>query len=274
MARPKLIGPRRPKGGFFKKRPATVKPRGGKGLTKTQVSLVNRLIVGKSERKYVVSDLTGLRSIVSPNLQTPADWKNPVPALLQGGAGAVQSNQRIGERITNVKGRTHMRFSFDNVLVPSQDVFITIFYGTHKSIKDFPTIRGSAPAGTLLEVGDQSTTDWIATVGTYLGNATQLSMMPVNNTVWSLKKKTLRLIKNNGVVNGSAAPENPNLNRGGSVDFIWNWSHKSALKYDGAATTCTNWAPVYGFVTWYANTITAVPAVYADVRNEMYFHDV
>ena len=269
----KLIGPRLPSGRFTKTR----KVRADKGLTKTQKQAVNKLIVAKSETKYCVSDITGSFIAELPkSFTSPVGWNYVMPRIAQSTTGA--NNQRIGETISNIRGKTTMYFYLSNLgLGLSQDVYVKIFYGHHKSVSDF-NLFPNIQKNTLLEVGDQTTTDWNNDIQAFTPR--QLASMPVSTNNWSLKTKIIRLTQNGGALNGAGGPDAPHASNTSHRTFVWKWNRKASIKYPsiGAVSNIpTNFCPVFIAVPWFANEQNVEdvsPVVSMQWRNEVYFHDV
>ena len=260
-----MVAPRKPR---MRKAKKSVKPRkANKGLNPIQKKQVMNILVKKAETKYVVSLPQGeLEQSVGTQITTPGAWKAVLPDLAEGTA----NNQRIGERVSNIRGKTTMYFNFPKDLAKSSDVFVKIFYGTHKSAKTQEAFLG-IPPNTLLEVGNQSTVDW--DIGVY--NSFILNMMPISYNSWTLKSKTIRLHKNAGVSVGDAALS-PNISSNTSHTFAWHWNHPAQLHYtpNGATPNLpTNYYPVFCAVAWSANNQEVFASNYT-YRNEMYFEDI
>lgn len=240
-------------------------------MTPAQSQAVKKLILGKSETKYCVSDISGGYIAEIPKTFTsPVGWHLAMPRIVQG----VGNNQRIGERINNIRGKTTMYFFIPPNAPSSQDVLLKIFFGFNKTCSDynlFPSIHKN----TLLEVGDQTTTDWNADI--LLTTPMQLAAMPVSRNTWSLKTKTIRLVRNGGVSNGAPAPDAPNVGSLSHVKVVFNWKRKLPIKYPSNAADVnvpSNYCPVFIAVPWFANEqVDDSPVVSMQWRNEVYFHD-
>jgi len=184
------------------------------------------------------------------------------------------SFQRIGEKISNVSGRTLFSFTLDQGNAVSQDLFVRIYYGTSKSARN-PTAIGALAAGSLLDNGDGTSKDWLPLSGT---NALQLAQQPVQKEAWTLRHKTMKFLKNPGTLNNEATLTSPNINKD-TYQFIWRWNRKSNSLFQttGDTTSPTNYCPVYAIVAWYADGTTSTPVnlpVFCTIRSEVRFHDV
>jgi len=256
-----------------------------KSLTENQKKEVIKLVHGAGETKYVVSDTIGqkVNDPVGTQINLPLSLNNPVPFLKQG----VQNHQRVGTKVTNVRGRTHFSFSLAHEVVSSANWGVKIFMLTSKQAKSYNVLTAitTAPAsnfttGTLLDVGNQTTTDWVS--ATY--NVVQMSMMPLSHEDWRGKTKTIKLSKNSGAMNNDASTPPPSPNSGHfatNYQFTWNWKHKTLL-YDDAtagADLPTNFAPAYVLVAFpydgYDINVGPIlnSPVRVNVRNEMYYKD-
>lgn len=249
-----------------------------KSLTKNQKKAVVAIVRGQGETKYVVSDTLGQLNLqpVPYQINSPASFYNPVPLLKQG----TQSNQRIGQKITQVRGRTHFLFSINQNMAASINWEVKLFMLTNKQAKSWNAIQNSVDANTLLDVGNQTTTDWV--LPTY--NVVQLSNMPLSHEDWKGKTRTFRLAKNSGLMNADTATPPPSPNGSTypqSVRFTWNWKHNTFLYDDDSALDGlpTNYAPVWVAVGYPVDgyDITADGAIKTPivmtVRNEMYYKD-
>jgi len=242
-------------------------------LSKPVKAAVKRLINAGGESKYCVSETRGSISTCPVDIITPTSWLLAMPLIAQG----VQNNERIGERINGVRGKTTMKFYFLPTITYSTDVYIKIFYGRPRAVSSYPQLA-AATAGTLLEVGNQTTLDW-QPISAPSYPAVILDTMPVSRTNWILKTKTLRMTRNTGLANGSVAGTGgspvPHTTNPGEKSFTWHWKHKPTIKYpDDIHNYPTNYCPVFAAVAWNADgsTITSGDIVWT-YRSEVYYKD-
>lgn len=252
-----------------------------KSLTSNQKKAVKQIVKASAETKYVVSDTIGslILQEVPTGITVPTSFYNPVPLLGQGSA----SNERDGQKITNVRGRTHFLFTINDKVLASINWEVKLFMLTAKEAKSWNAVQSSGTANTLLDKGNATTTDW----DPLSFNVVQLSMMPLSHEDFRGKTKTFRLSKNSGAMNADSATPPPSPNGGHyatSHRFTWNWKHKTLLYDDQtaglSANLPTNYAPFWVAVAYPVDgyNITAEGAItkpiLMTVRNEMYFKDV
>jgi len=299
------IGPRMQNGKFTKvRKPRTKKAKAAAvahSLTPNQKKEVKILITKPVERKYVVSDRFGPSTstgagtnVPIPSSLTSVGWDstsyipamgylyNPIPDLSQG----VQTNQRIGNRISRCVIRSHFEFYLDNLFLSTRNVVVRLFQLTSKQAKSFYLAQKLKP-NTLLDTGDQVATDWLPQSTGF--TPSQLAFMPLQGENWGGRHYDFLLSKNQGIQNDdlTTSTTQPNLSAGRRHVKTLVWSHKAALKYDdeGGANQIqpTNYCPLWGVLCWYADgkqqlpsseRPTLIPGVNMSVRNDMYYYDV
>lgn len=250
--------PRRPR-----RKTKTAKP--GKQFAKKVMAVVNKA----SETKYVANDIQKTVP-VDTYISIPSDLTTVMP-VLQEGAG---SWERVGNRINNVRGRTHFNFSIPYNTSSAFNWVVRLYMLTSKQSKAYPP--SSLLANTLLDDGNGTTIDWDPTVT----QVVTLSQRPLANENFSGKFKDFKLSKNSGSLNNDASTPPPSANGGhfpSNRQFTWNWSHKSALIYDEAGSYPTNFNPMFILVAFpYDNTtVTKEPTpILATIRTEMYYKDI
>lgn len=202
-------------------------------FTKAVLSIVNK----KEETKYVAKQLGGAN--VPSTLVVPANLVPAIPVLIQG----IQSNQRIGQKITNVFCKVDFQFYLipaAGAQYPTQDVWVKIFKLNSKEAKSYAQVA-SLTGGTLLDQGDQTTTDWSVPA-----NAGSYQFMPLSKENFKGAVKTINLTKNQGQANADLNTTNQ-PNTYGKVASIYSYTFKhSSLVYDDTGTNYpTNFAPVF-----------------------------
>lgn len=227
------------------------------------------IVKGQSETKYVATDIQTQTAVAT--LIVPAGLQKVLPPLALG----VQSNQRIGQKISNAHGRVDFHF----YLTPSpeaqsvtNDVYVKIFKLTPKQAKSY-TATGALTNNTLLDTGLATSTDWILSGF----NAFAYNTMPLSKEDFSGSIGQVRLVKNQGAQNDDpTALVVPNMNKLASADFSYSWKHKGAILYDDVPgnTYPTNLAPVFGIVAYNADNSVYGGRVQYYTRLHMWFKDV
>ena len=234
--------------------------------------MIRNEIRGVAETKYCVDPAVNISGQpLSQDIITPAAWYPMIPRMAQG----VANNQRIGLKISNVVIKTHFYFHFNQLQTPTDDIFVRVFYGYNKNIRSLNLINNIS-AGTLLDLGTQTSTDW--NTGAFVPE--ELSMMPPQREVWSLKQKTVRLVRNQGIENRDATlGATPNLAKG-AARFTLTTKHKSNLLYEegagGGVQFPQNYAPLFAVVGWRADGYLmagSLPVVFY-TRTEIFYKDV
>lgn len=247
---------------------ARAKQRAKKGTVAMMRKIAAEVINKKSETKYVAQALPGTN--VYSSLTTPAGLFPLMPTLQCG----TESFQRIGARIENLRIKTTFTIWLDNENNQTQNnnVFVRLYFLRSKKVKNWNQVN-LLPAGTLLDQGDGTTTDW-----TIPGVAVQYAQMPISNENWIGRHKTVRLIKNTGQPNGVNGA--PNTDGRPSATVVHYTNRKAPVSYENLIAAPglaypTNFCPLFGFVAWsseFGSTINNTQ-IQMQVRNEMYFKD-
>lgn len=242
-----------------------------KGMLAMIRQVASKVLQRKAETKYVAQAL--ITDTVVPNTIISNLLLTTLPRLDAG----VQSNQRTGARISNIRGRTIFTFWIDNAQSPNcNNIFVKLFFLQSKQIKDY-TKAGSLTPGTLLDNGDGTTTDWSNPVA---GFPFQYNQMPISNENFRGRTKTLRLVKNTGEPNAIGGDVvSPNTYGKISCTYIHHWYRKAPAIYENGTGSGsqfpTNFAPLWSVVAFQADSSHKSDGeVYMTVRNEMYFKDV
>ena len=275
----KQIGPRMANGMFTKNRKARKARAVAKSLTKNQKAEVKKIVLGpKSLEKYCGVNLCvqqGLSpsfasNVVLNNAFAPTNWTTMLPDLGQG----AQGNERIGDRIDNIRGHVDLQFNLGITDQNASDVMVAIFECKSRSAKSVDALDG-LHAGTLLDNGADGTNDWNASV--FQPNL--LNQRILSRDDWTGKKHVIRLVKNNGLTNASNATAQfvPNT-LAGVVTRRIKFSHKATVRYDATpgSKQPTNYLPLFACVWWYADgsPTTSSPVVYLTATTHMFFKDV
>jgi len=236
-------------------------------VTKAFAKKVNAVVSRSEETKYVAEGVDIVD--VSGYLAVPSGLKGCIPPLEQG----TKSNERIGQKISYVKGRVDFAFWLNpgtgSENTASQDVKIKLFFLKSKSIRAQDQIP-NLQAGTLLDYGDQTSTDWRPS--SY--PAFELNQMPLSKEDFSGKTVTLHLRRNFGQANGGT--ESGVLTYGAiGATHSHSWKHSGSLLYDDGneSTIPTNFAPLYAFVAYNADNSKYTGQVQCIVRKHMWYKD-
>jgi len=281
MGGPRLIGPRRPSGAFYKKRPATKKPRASKAVSKPVKAAIERILNKNIETKFVVSSVVNsmlyntVRSkMITSGTATFQNLRTCMPIIVNSGTA---SNDLIGTRAKIVSLKTYLHFNLDTGNSTSNDVMIKVFFLHSKNAKNFTVATAGLPAGNLLRTGAASEEDWVPAAGV---DMRLLAQLPVNKQAWTGTTKTFRLSKNAGTINGGTAV--PILSSGNaSYTFTYDWkAAKKTLKYDESdgSNYPENFLPLIAAVAWYPDGTSVGPQdstmpVFVTLSNHLYYKD-
>lgn len=242
----------------------TAKP--GKQFARKVLAVVEK----KIETKYVADDIQKAVP-VDCNIVIPADLVFAAPSLTEG----VGSWQRVGQRISNIRGKTHFNFSIPYNYSASTNWVVRVYMLTSRQVKSFAQVS-ALPANSLLDNGNGTTEDW--NPGTT--QVVTLSQRPLSRENFSGKFRDFKLTKNSGSLNGDTSTLPPSSNGGhhpSDRQYTWNWSHKGTVQYDENGNVPTNFNPMFILVAFpYDNTPvpeSLVSPVNATIRTEMYYKD-
>jgi len=213
-----------------------------KKINKVFKNKVLAVVKKEEENKYVAASL-GVVGVLG-TLTVPTGLIPAIPKIAQG----VQSNQRIGQKIDYCRGRVDFQFfliSDGSGAYPSQDVWIKVFKLNSKQAKSYGQVA-LLPGNTLLDVGNQTSTDWNAGTPT---TAIEYSQMPLSSEDFTGSIHTIRLTKNQGVPNGDlSAGQSPNTFGHPAACYSYSWKHSKLLYDDTSSNNPTNFAPIFGVV--------------------------
>lgn len=244
-----------------------------KGMLAMMKQVASQVVLRKAETKYVAQQLFTNAS-VSSTLDIPGDLFTCLPKCVTG----IQSFQRNGARISNLRGRTIFTFWLDSTDGANcNNIAVKIYFLNPKQTKSFPQAQ-SLPSGILLDNGDGTSTDWSNPTP---GAPLLYNQLPISNENFSGRTKTIRLIKNTGQPNAvGGGVVSPNTYGRVSATYVYNWARKAPAIYENDLVSAiaypTNYSPLFGLVTYAVDSSIAVATntVFMDVRNEMYFKDV
>ena len=225
----KLIGPRRPSGSFYKKRPATKKPRARVARpSKPLQSAIKTVLNRQLETKYVAEQvqLSGyaIPADISPNI----DFHTMLPKLpIQ--TGVATNNQREGDTVEPIKARISGHIWLDQSPSVAKVVYAKLFMVTPKAIKSNQTPVGGTNPNAALPDGllCDGTDDPVA----WLSNAQDLqAFFPISKENYTVMKcKTFKFTNNGGAPVGQAVGSFTNI---GSDRYSFTYSWKPPkLKY-------------------------------------------
>ena len=228
---------------------------------------VQAVLTKEGETKYAATDL-GVVGATS-TLLVPTSLVPMIPKLAQG----TQSNQRVGQIVSNAHGRVDFQFfliSDGSGAYPSQDVWVKIFKLTSKQAKSYGQIA-LLPGATLLDVGNQTTTDWSAPL-----SAPSYNQMPLSKEDFAGSSKLIRLTKNQGVPNGDLATgQSPNTFGHPATLYSMTWKHKGKLMYDDTSSlNPTNYAPVFAIVAFNTDNTPFNGQLQYIARTHIWYKDV
>lgn len=236
-----------------------------KTFTNAVLSIVNK----KEETKYVAFQPQPPATGVIATITTPANLVQYLPPVVQG----IQSNQRIGTKISNVKGRVDFQFfviGAPGVQFPTEDMIIRIYKLSAKAVKSYSQMAGLT-AATLLDNGNQTTTDWSAA-----GQAIYYSQLPLSHEDFTGSFHEIRLRKNQGQPTNDLGPgQAPNTYGYPSKKYSFTWKHKGNLLYDDTGVnTPTNYAPLYAVVGYNPDNTPFSGLCQYTTRSHMWYKDV
>ena len=209
---------------------------------------IKQVVRSSAEVKYCASANED-QALVPTVINTPS---NLHPVLPKNGVGT-GPQQRLGDQIRGAHGRVDLTFSFQENDRAARSYVIRVYQLHSKSISDGQYIP-SLSAGTLLDIGNGTTTDWTPAST----NVVQLTQMPISSSNWTVMKTlTFSLAKDvggmNGDTSGSDAPNGAHFPTQHTCSLYWK--HDAPLKYEtqtGAPNTVypTNYCPVYAYVAY------------------------
>jgi len=276
----RLIGPRRPSGKFYKKRPAVKKPRQGpKALTTAIQRVINRNI----ETKYAISSLVNsqitntIRSKLQPGGTTTLNYmRTCMPAISNSGTA---TNDVIGAKLKVVSLKTVLHFNLDYANATSSDVMVRVYFLQSRNAKNYTVAFTGLPGNNLLRTGAGTETDWLPGTGV---DSRYISQLPLNKLAWTGKQKTFRLSKNGGKTNGEPTGAVPVLSGGiASHTFTFDWKvGGKTLKYDegDGSGLPENFLPIIAMIAWYPDgtpmqSFDQPMPVYTTFSNHLYYKD-
>jgi len=233
--------------------------------SKALTRIVKGIVIRQAETKYVADrfDLVD----VSDNLIVPTGLYGALPSLGQG----VKSNQRIGQKINASHGRVDLSFWLNpgtgSENTASQDVKIKLFMLRPKHITS-QSLVPQLENDTLLDFGDQTTTDWKPLSYT----AKELNQMPLSKEDFTGRTHTIHLRRNFGQANGGTEAGVLTYGQIG-VDYSFTWKHKGNLLYDDKSDVPTNYCPLFGFVAYNNDDSKYNGQVQCRITQHMWFKD-
>lgn len=239
--------------------------------------LVKKMVAGQAETKYVADQYNKNAGAALPNVWDvnslgvgALKFLPMIPQVSQG----TDDNERVGDTITpSGKIKTTLNFAINDDVSGSQQILVTIYYGTTKDRKSWES-QNPLSTASFLDNGDGTNTG-----PTY----TRVSaMLPTQKDLVTFKKKQFVLSKATGFTGGDAGTGNYAANAGRSYRSITlTAAPPKKLKYSvGNDTYPVNFAPGYFIQLAYADG--AVPASGANLdrivnvtsRNHMWFKDM
>lgn len=229
-----------------------------RGMGRTFASRVKRIVKRLGETKYVANaPEDGLLFLNNPwqinsKLATVSTYYPAIPSLTQGD----DDHERDGAVVQPVSAKVKLNFHFNQDISGGNvqntnpgEYLIVVYYGTSKKRKSWEGQSPIMSAGELLDVGNGTTTGF--------GGSQANLLMPINNKVYSAKRRVIKMGKTDGVLSsvagaGTEAGGYSTSNGQSYRSMTLSFRCPQRLKYDDDASTFpTNYAP------WYA--IAAIP---------------
>jgi len=205
--------------------------------------------------------VTSYASDDNPNIFSPfnsiiagaTQFSSCLPPLVQG----TTDYQRLGDSVQPIANKVALDVRIKGGTTSSAnpyDLTVVVYYGVCKKFKKFDDLSAASASlcGELLRSGGVSAISGVEVqeFGGIVGD----SHLPINTSTWTLKKKTFRLWKAPGILNGGAGSGNftsPNKNLHSCVlDF--SSFLPSKLKYvDSVDDEPDNYAPVWAMGYYY-----------------------
>lgn len=186
---PRLMGPRRQSGAFYKKRPAVRKPRTTAAkLSVPMKKAVQKLISSNEETKF--QSAGSLNINFNSAISSTAEIYNCIPSVNQSTGGT--SYERVGQAIKPTKLECNWWISHNDV-ARSGNMVVSLFVLRHKTYKSFASVVAGANMGELLTKGSQGLAGFTGYI--------QETSLPVNHEQFTVVKRyTLNINKNVGLL--------------------------------------------------------------------------
>lgn len=212
---------------------------------------------------------------VNSPIVSSTQWGSALPQLPQG----LTAYDRIGDRVnpTSLKVAMNLRLTAAAQTTP-HDLTVVIYYGYCKKFTYYTDVVTNSIdlSDKLLRLGGQ---DGASQELAPFSGIQSDACLPINKTIWALKKKTIRFYKAPGVLNGTTGAgvlSVPNKNNH-TVILDYTSMLPAKLKYDDSDDVWpSNFAPVWS-IGYYYNDGTAPDTgtgivEYRDVR-QLYYKD-
>lgn len=223
---------------------AQARARIARRLTKARLATAIRRVVGRSETKYVASNVDYAGNALAepwysngPIILTSAT--PAIPLLTQG----VGDFQRVGNMINPTSLKVTLKFGFNPVDVDTHSCYVVVYYGVSRDTKTWAA--GNNPMGTanFLDNGDGTSVP-------FSGIVTALNK-PIDNKQFIMKRIVFPLSKTEGLQSGylnpAAQKDNYATSNGRSTKTLTlTFKPPKTLRYNLAADTYPqNYAPFY-----------------------------
>lgn len=273
-----------------------------KGFTKTQSATIMRAIGHSDETKYVATQLAQ-NGVLDAAIHTPGTDILPLcPAVTQG----TGEFQRVGRKISPTRCRVDISVTFPqaDLGTPSPDItysqanaiYVVLMIVRSKNFKNWNEyLTDGLQWQYLLDDGQGNSVPFGQTVTppsgpSFMATNTQFLQYPVETSHYTLvKRKVVKLIRNQGFVRSAVSAESPNLSQS---YFTGSFTYKlPKLIYDdtkdngsGGYPTNANLMLMGGYAfcdnLWSQDYITAGPTSQASmpllswtVRNHVWYKD-
>lgn len=275
MGGARLIGPRRPGGKFYYRRPAVVKPRAKKAqmakLPKSVAKAVKNIVSKQVETKFVT--YTPVNNVSHNSTITGGDFYRVLPHVFQGATEFQRNGDKIKPLSLTVKGHVAInRDRIDDTRAIMVRVLILQMKSAHNYSAAGPLWATSGTGyGALLKQNDESGVENIP----FSGNANEL-YLPVNRDMFDVLGE--RFIKLSQIAQSGTAVEAAPVN---TIAKNFNIKIKhvpSTITYTaGGQTEPTNYAPFmcfgYSYMDGHPPDTGAFVGLEVNAQAHLYFKD-
>lgn len=152
-------------------------------------AVVKKVIKGQEEKKFVMS--TSGPTNFNCGISSTAEWYNCVPDMVAGTA----SYQRVGCQVKPTLLDLNWHIGFDSTITRSCDDVVVLYVFKCKNLNSYNDMVSRGSASTFLETG-------FGTNQAFTGYTKELSFPVDNSLITLIAKRTVRLRKGVGYLNG------------------------------------------------------------------------
>ena len=239
-------------------------------VTPSEVKELKQLV--HRPRKYVANQIGNYVIADTVNTAGCSQLYPMLANILQG----TDEFQRVGDRVTPARSRTHFTMYLDAANNFTADIYVRLIAVDIKAVKAYSS-AGGYPGRDLLNKGDGTCIDPPPGAGGTYNTLAEYSKMPINTKAYSVHHdKVYRFCKNQGQLTGDGTSTTSQVIAHPSQHHVII-THKTPaqLKYDNAVQNQpNNYFPVWCAYAW---TSTGAPFsggfVNIAVRTEMSYTD-